>query len=106
MLWAPNWRAGNVMNTRIAVGHATQYPANDRAGYSVSSRIGVVAPRARWGRATAGMAAADRTDTSIEVTTIELIGRPRNEAMTERMATLRETFAQTTFFLFDANSWR
>ena len=76
-------------------------------GYSVSSRIGVVALRARWGRAPGGVAAiADRTDAPIEVTTIELIGRPRDEAMAERMATLRETFAQTTFFLFDANSWR
>jgi len=76
-------------------------------GFSVSSRIGVVAPRARWGRARGRVAAvADQTDAPIEVTTIELIGRPRDEAMAERMATLRERFAQTTFFLFDANSWR
>lgn len=92
------------MNIRIAVGRGTQYPANDMVGYSVSSRIGVVAPRARWGRAPVDV--ADRTDAPIEVTTIELIGGPRDEAMAERMATLRETFAQTTFFLFDANSWR
>ena len=92
------------MDTRIALGHATQYAANDVVGYSVSSWIGVVAPRARWGRAPVDI--ADRTDAPIEATMIELIGRPRDEGMAERMATFRKTFAQTTFFLFDANSWR
>ncbi len=94
------------MNKRIAVGDATQYPANDMVGYSVSGRIGVVAPRARWGRAPVDAAVAAEPDAPIEVTPIELIVRPRDEVMAERMASLRETFAQTTFFLFDANSWR
>lgn len=95
------------MNKRIAVGRATQYPANDMVGYSVSSRIGVVAPKARWGRAPGGSAAVTTApEAPTEVTAMELIGRPRDEAMADRMATWRETFAQTTFFLFDANSWR
>ena len=74
------------------------------AGYSVSSRIGVVAPRARWGRAPDDTTAWP--DATMDVTASELIGRPLDEVLAERVATLRETFAQTTFFLFDGNSWR
>ncbi len=75
------------------------------AGYTVSSRIQAVAPRARWGRTPAAAAAA-WPDATIDVTTTELIGRPLDEVLAERVAALRETFAQTTFFLFDGNSWR
>ncbi len=74
------------------------------AGYTVSSRIQAVAPRARWGRTPA--AAAPWPDARIDVTTTELIGRPLDEVLAERVAALRETFAQTTFFLLDPNSWR
>ena len=74
------------------------------AGYTVSSRIQAVAPRARWGRTPA--AAAAWPDATIDVTTTELIGRPLDEVLAERVAALRETFAQTTFFLLDPNSWR
>ena len=72
-------------------------------GYTVSSRIQAVAPRARWGRTPAAAAWPDAT---IDVTTTELIGRPLDEVLAERVAALRETFAQTTFFLLDPNSWR
>ena len=76
-------------------------------GYTVSSRIQAVAPRARWGRTPAAAAAAAAwPDATIDVTTTELIGRPLDEVLAERVAALRETFAQTTFFLFDGNSWR
>ena len=76
------------------------------AGYTVSSRIQAVAPRARWGRTPAAAAAAAWPDATIDVTTTELIGRPLDEVLAERVAALRETFAQTTFFLLDPNSWR
>ena len=92
------------MNKRIAVGHATQYAARDMVGYAVTSRIQAAAPRARWGRAPG--TAADRTDVTSELTPTELIGRPLEQVLAERMAALRTTFAQTTFFLFDPNSWR
>ena len=37
---------------------------------------------------------------------VELIGRPLGERLAERWDELRETWSQTTFFLFDPESWR
>lgn len=74
------------------------------AGYAASSRIDAVAPRARWRRTPD--VPAPRPDAALDVTTTELIGRPLDEILAERVAALREGLAQTTFFLFDPNSWR
>lgn len=87
------------------MGHATQYAAHDMVGYAVTSRIPAAAPRARWGRAP-GTAAAPCPGATMEMTPTELIGRPLEQVLAERMAALRTRFAQTTFFLFDPNSWR
>ena len=37
---------------------------------------------------------------------VELAGRPLGERLAARWDDLRETWSQTTFFLFDAESWR
>lgn len=37
---------------------------------------------------------------------IDLVGRPAGADIAERWARLKETWAQTTFYLFDAESWR
>jgi hypothetical protein len=37
---------------------------------------------------------------------IELVGRPLDQRLAAWWADMRETFSQTTFFLFDPESWR
>jgi len=74
------------------------------AGYAVSSRIASVAPRARIERPDVRRSSA--ADQSVAVVTIELVGVPPTRSGSDRMAALRERWAQVTFFLFDANSWR
>ena len=37
---------------------------------------------------------------------VEVAGRPFGERLAARWDGLRETWSQTTFFLFDAESWR
>ena len=37
---------------------------------------------------------------------IDLVGRPLETIVAERWAHVREIWAQTTFFLFDPESWR
>ena len=37
---------------------------------------------------------------------IELLGRPLDQRLGDWLASLGETWSQTTFFLFDPNSWR
>ena len=75
------------------------------AGYAVIGRIGRVDPHlagrspvapAGWGAAEAAGAAQGDA----------LVGETLDVVMEERWAHVREIWAQTTFFLFDANSWR
>jgi hypothetical protein len=40
------------------------------------------------------------------LTPVELVGRPLEVVIGERWTALRERWSQTTFFLFDADSWR
>ena len=37
---------------------------------------------------------------------VELVGRPLESTLGERWERIRERWSQTTFFLFDADSWR
>ena len=39
-------------------------------------------------------------------TPIDLVGRSVEERIAERLGRIRATWSQTTFFLFDAESWR
>ncbi|MEX2183863.1 MAG: hypothetical protein WEC14_05410 [Chloroflexota bacterium] len=75
------------------------------AGYAASCRIQTVAPRAvRRSRAPAPapMIGGDAIDLPVE----DLIGRPLDEIIADRWASISESWSQTTFFLFDPESWR
>lgn len=74
------------------------------AGYAASSRIGSVPPRARIERG--GLPRPGAPDLAMAAVTIDLVGAPAPRPGSDRMAALRERWAQATFFLFDANSWR
>jgi len=75
------------------------------AAYAVTARIERVHPHvARW----TGANLADRAaaDPILEPEAVELVGRPLGAIVAERWARFREAWAQTTFFLFDPDSWR
>jgi hypothetical protein len=45
-------------------------------------------------------------DPIMEPEAVDLVGRPIAAMVAERWARIREAWAQTTFFLFDPDSWR
>ncbi|MEA2613305.1 MAG: hypothetical protein QOI52_1264 [Chloroflexota bacterium] len=75
------------------------------AAYAVTARIERVRPRvARWTAASQLDRAA--VDPILQTEAIDLVGRPLAAIVAERWARTREAWAQTTFFLFDPDSWR
>ena len=75
------------------------------AAYAVLARID------RCTRILAGRTCADPPDRTVAETlelaqAVELVGRPLSTTVAERIEHIREVWAQTTFYLFDANSWR
>lgn len=72
------------------------------AGYEVSARIAGVAPR----RAGHGEDADRLPATLAADAPTDLVDRPLDVTLAERWDTVRERWAQTTFFLFDPDSWR
>lgn len=74
------------------------------AGYAVTARIEATGPRVarRPDTHARPVALGDGDDES----TIDLVGRPLDEVLAERWASIREGWAITTFFLFDPESWR
>lgn len=75
------------------------------AAYAVIARIDRVDPHL------AGRPPASRADWSVveavdPAQSVDLVGRPLGSAVAERWAHVREIWAQTTFYLFDAESWR
>lgn len=84
------------------------------AGYAVSARVeraavqvgrplGVLAVRDDPTAAAPALLPLPPEDGPVAV---DLVGRPFEVVLEERLAALRETWAQTTFFLFDAEGWR
>jgi hypothetical protein len=80
------------------------------ATYAVHMRIEGVRPTrpgraARWSRSVATVPAPE---IAIEQapTPVDLVGRPLGEIVAERWMRIREACSQTTFFLFDPDSWR
>jgi len=74
------------------------------AAYAVIARVERVHPHvARW-------MASSEPDAPMgpipEPEAVDLVGRPLGEIVAERWARVREAWAQTTFFLFDPDSWR
>jgi hypothetical protein len=75
------------------------------AAYAVTARVEGVRPHvARWTGASQPEDAA--VDPILEPDAVELVGRPLAAIVAERWARIREAWAQTTFFLFDPDSWR
>jgi len=75
------------------------------AAYAVTARVDRVQPRlARWAGATQSDGVT--ADPTPEPESIDLVGRPVAAIVAERWARIREAWAQTTFFLFDPESWR
>ncbi len=73
--------------------------------YAVTARVERVHPHvARW----SGAAHPDRAavDPVAEPEAIDLVGRPLSAISAERWSRIREAWKQTTFFLFDPDSWR
>lgn len=89
------------------------------AGYAASATLrGGNLRLARWGAGAglvgpADVAAASTPADVAAVSTpatvaapIELVGRPFDQRLGDWLASLGETWSQTTFFLFDPDSWR
>lgn len=75
------------------------------AAYAVSARIERVDPHFA-GRARAAPADWRAVEMLDLAKATDLVGRPLAPDRAERWAHLREIWAQTTFYLFDAESWR
>ena len=79
------------------------------AGYSASVRLQGATPRfAGIGgrRATRVVEPRVRTEAPGDPDRGELAGNSEDERVADWLVSARETWAQTTFFLFDPNSWR
>ena len=88
------------------------------AGYAASATLrGGNLRFASWGTGTdpAGPAGPAATVPAVVETTmvpadaaapIDLVGRPLDQRLGDWLASLGETWSQTTFFLFDPDSWR
>jgi hypothetical protein len=75
------------------------------AGYAVSGRIGAVAPRRA--RHVPSCAELDVTAEPIDDdAVIDVAGWWLESDLAVRWQSIRERWAQMTFFLFDAESWR
>ena len=72
------------------------------AAYEVTARIAGVAPR-RVRAVPVADAAARTVD---DEAPIDHVGRPLDVELAERWEAFRERWAQTTFYLFDPDSWR
>jgi hypothetical protein len=75
------------------------------AAYAVTARVERAHPRvARWtGASRPGRVTVEPI---LEPEAVDLVGRPLAAIVAERWARIREAWAQTTFFLFDPDSWR
>ena len=84
------------------------------AGYVASARLQGGVPRFVGGGAAAAWSAGGRSVTCLSGTDdlalaadhVELVGRPVDEVMTDWLASVGDSWAQLTFFLFDPDSWR
>ena len=75
------------------------------AAYAVIARIDRVDPHL-VGRPAVTKQDWTAVDTVDSAQAIDLVGRPLESIVAERWAHVREMWAQTTFYLFDAESWR
>jgi hypothetical protein len=77
------------------------------AAYAVIARIDRVDPHlAGWSRMPAPPTARSVVDEIEPSEAFDLVGRPDPQSLAERWARVRESWSQTTFYLFDPESWR
>lgn len=83
------------------------------SGYAASSTIQGIGPHVVRARSTRAADALDRDPDPAAAPCVpalgdwvELVGRPLDERLAEWWAGVREAVSQTTFFLFDPESWR
>jgi hypothetical protein len=84
------------------------------AGYVASARLQGSVPHfvggsgvTSWSESGAPITGAMSThEPPLVADRIELVGRPLDEVIGERLASLGESWSQLTFFLFDPESWR
>jgi hypothetical protein len=83
------------------------------AGYAASARLQGAAPvfafsggNMHRGLAHGSVAVFTSTGGDVAIDQLELIGRPIDEAISDWLASIGESFSQLTFFLFDPESWR
>jgi len=75
------------------------------AAYATMARIDHVKPHLA-GHVSARPAESRTAEPHAAPEAIDLVGRPLLPIVAERWTALRETWAQTTFYLFDAEGWR
>lgn len=81
------------------------------AGYATSARLEGALPRLAGAnpRSAIMRPEIERVSTGehpADVDQLELVGRPIDERIAERLASAGEAWSQLTFFLFDPESWR
>ena len=83
------------------------------AGYAASSRLQGAVPRfvgaSPGNRDGSALCACDPLPAGVEppvADQVELVGRPLEEAVRDWLASIGESWSQTTFYLFDPESWR
>jgi len=77
------------------------------AAYAVIARIDRVVPHlAGWARMPAPSTDRTAVDEMERSEAFEVVSGPIGPSMAERWARVREVWSQTTFFLFDPDSWR
>ena len=75
------------------------------AAYATMARIDRVKPHLA-GHVPADPAKWPASESLVASEAIDLVGRPLLPLVAERWTALREAWAQTTFYLFDAEGWR
>ena len=73
--------------------------------YAVIARIDRVDPHLA-GRRPVATTDWSSVETLESTQAVDLVGQPLETIVAERWAHVREIWAQTTFYLFDAESWR
>lgn len=84
------------------------------AGYVANARLDESVPRFVGGHARPGnnplatdvLAGGSTREHPGVVDWVELVGRPFETRLAERLASIGEAWSQLTFFLFDPESWR
>jgi hypothetical protein len=82
------------------------YAANAMLGGSVPRFVGVTARPQRTGPAAGTLTREPAREPAAGADWIELVGRPFDARLSDRLASIGEAWSQLTFFLFDPESWR